>query len=94
MGEAKRRGTFAERQANPKGPKPKDEPLQRHVLAMIDRRVEREPGGEVRFTDHSAKPNTYASADLKTLYRWDGVSLRRLDRIPETADNAVHHKQH
>lgn len=80
MGEAKRRGTFEQRKADPKGPAPKDAPLQRHVLAMIDRRMERQPDGEVVFSDHSAKPNTYASADLKTIYKWDGISLRRLDK--------------
>lgn len=46
---------------------------------MIDRRIERLPNGEWRFEDHSAKPNIYASADLKTLYYWDGVSIRRID---------------
>lgn len=77
MGEARRRkllGTPA--------PRPNPTSLlggQRHVLAMIDRRMDREEG-EVKFSDHSAKPGRYASADLRTLYDWDGIRLRRLDR--------------
>lgn len=79
MGEARRRkaiGTPAPR-PNPA----KSLPVQRHVLAMIDRRISYSDG-ETHFEDHSAKPNTYASADLRTLYRWDGVSIRRLPRQP------------
>lgn len=80
MGEASRRRALGLHGSKP-NPEPLP-PLQRHVLAMIDRRTEiiRHEGGafESKFTDHSAKPNTYCSADMRTLYTWDGVSLRRL----------------
>ncbi len=90
VGEAKRRGTFEQRKAEAKGNPPKDAPLQRHVLAMIDRRIERQPDGETVFSDHSAKPNTYCSADMKTLYQWDGVSLRRVDKLARKGDTLGH----
>lgn len=84
MGDAKRN-----RGLPPRGIRPaKPEPLQRHVLAMIDRRIDVVDGEHV-FSDHSAKPNLYASADLKTIYRWDGVSLRRQrpDNCRQSLDN-------
>ncbi len=62
------------------------EPLKRHVLGHIDRRVEH-IDGEVVFSDHSAKPNTYCSANMRTLYQWDGTMLRRLDRLPRQSHN-------
>ncbi len=61
-------------------------PVKRHVLGMIDRRVEH-IDGEVVFSDHSAKPNTYCSANMRTLYQWDGTMLRRLDRLPRQSHN-------
>lgn len=85
MGEAR-----ARRSLGLSGARPNPEPFQypeRHVLALIDRRIE--PGdepGETRFTDHSAKPNTYVSVNLRTLYHWDGVRLRRLDKMTRTSD--------
>ena len=91
MGQARDRGTRAERQAAPKGRAPKDEPRQHHVLAMIDRRIERNPETrEIEMSDHSARPSRYASADRRSLYQWDGTMLRRLDRrtlqVQTTAD--------
>lgn len=71
-------------------PNPERPPvLERHVLGLIDRRVER-INGEVVLSDHSAKPNTYASADLRHLYAWDGVSLRLLDRRTMKPHNEGH----
>ena len=63
---------------------------QRHVLALIDRRMEPDETGEVQFSDHSAKPGRYASANLKTLYHWDGIRLRRLDRQTLQPHNEGH----
>ncbi len=88
MGEARRRKLLG-------SPAPRPNPVselggQRHVLAMIDRRVESEPFGEHRFSDHSAKPGRYASADLRTLYDWDGIRLRRLDRTTLQPHNMGH----
>jgi len=86
MGDATRRRTL---NLPPRGVRPEPPPiLQRHVLAMIDRRLSRDAeSGEIVFADHSAKPNTYASADLHTLYRWDGIRLRRLDKLNANTDN-------
>ncbi len=83
MGEAARRKALS---LPPRGIRPaKDGPLQRHVLALMDRRIthiKHDDGTvETKFEDHSAKPNVYCSADMKTLYRWDGIMLRRLDRL-------------
>lgn len=92
MGEARRR-------TQPHGfkPSPKPEPpRQHHTLALMDRRtshVKHEDGTvETVYSDHSAKPGRYASADLKHLYFWDGVSLRHLDRRtlqPQTVADSV-----
>ncbi len=88
MGDARRRQSLG---LAPRGIKPEPPPVvQRHVLAMIDRRVETDADGEIVFSDHSAKPNTYASADLRTLYQWDGKMLRRLDRATMQPHNRVH----
>ena len=57
------------------------------TLAMIDRRVERLPGGETRFEDRSAKPGVYGTPGLKRFYSWDGKMIRRLDRNPFEAEN-------
>jgi hypothetical protein len=86
MGEAKRR-----RSAGLAGfrPNPSPEPRQGRVLAMIDRRIEH-IDGEIVFSDHSAKPNTYCSADMKTLYQWDGKMLRRIDRTAAQPQNTDH----
>ncbi|HEX2594747.1 MAG TPA: hypothetical protein VHL34_24805 [Rhizomicrobium sp.] len=85
MGDAKRRKAL---NLEPRGIRPEPPPvLQRHTLAMIDRRVERDANGKLVFSDHSAKPGPYASADLKNLYRWDGIRLRRLDKIAQGVDN-------
>ena len=78
MGEARRR-----RLAGLAGVRPNPEPppvVQRHALAMLDRCIETDESGEIVMSDHSAKPGNYASADLRTLYRWDGTMIRRLDR--------------
>ncbi len=88
MGDARRRRALS---LPARGIRPEPMPdVQRHTLAMIDRRVGRDETGAVTFADHSAKPNTYASANLKTLYKWDGVSLRRLDKLAVKADNRAH----
>ncbi len=64
---------------------------QRHVLALIDRRNETDPVSRVTtFTDNSAKPGRYASANLRTLYHWDGTMLRRLDRQTLKPHNEGH----
>ena len=79
MGDAARRRAL---NLPPRGYRPApDAPREHHVLGLIDRRMERDDAtGEVVFSDHSAKPGPYASADLKTLYQWDGKMVRRLDR--------------
>ena len=88
MGEARRRKLLG-------SPAPRPNPVselggQRHVLAMLDRRMEPDAEGEVQFSDHSAKPGRYASADLRTLYQWDGKMLRRLDRRTMQPHNLGH----
>jgi hypothetical protein len=87
MGDANRRRALC---AEPRGIRPEPPPMvQRHVLALIDRRMTRDEHGEVHFSDHSAKPNTYVSADMKTLYRWDGIRLRH---IIDTGDQKSHNR--
>ena len=91
MGDARRRRLAG--QAVPRGIRPKDDlsGQQRHVLAMIDRRIGLNPEtNEIEMSDHSAKPNTYVSADLRTLYQWDGIRLRRLDRNAVRTHNTGH----
>lgn len=88
MGEARRRKLLG-------SPAPRPNPVselggQRHVLGLIDRRMEPQADGEVMFSDHSAKPGRYASADLRTLYQWDGTMLRRLDRRTMQPHNMSH----
>ncbi len=88
MGEARRRKLLG-------SPAPRPNPVSelggaRHVLAMIDRGVSHLADGEVSFTDQSAKPGRYASADLRTLYDWDGIRLRRLDRRTMQPHNLGH----
>lgn len=88
MGEARARRLLG---LPPRGLKPAPDGLigqQRHVLAMIDRRIERKDA-ETVFEDHSAKPGNYVSADMRTLYKWDGVKLQRIDRLARKADNSA-----
>ncbi len=88
MGEARRRKLLG-------SPAPRPNPVSelggpRHVLAMLDRRVNPGVDGVTEFSDHSAKPGRYASADLRTLYDWDGIRLRRLDRTTLQPHNMGH----
>ncbi len=88
MGEARRRKALGQ---PPRNIRPAPSPnVQRHVLAMIDRRIDPSQSGERVFSDHSAKPGRYASADLRTLYDWDGIRLRRLDRRTMQPHNLGH----
>lgn len=79
MGDARRRRAL---NAESRGLKASTLPNVRpcHTLALIDRRIEKQDDGEIRFSSHSAKPGRYASADLRNLYQWDGKMLRKLDR--------------
>ena len=89
MGEARRRraaGLVEGARPNP----PAFVPMRRHVLALQDRRMEKDATGEIVFSDHSAKPGRYASADLRTLYQWDGTAIRRLDRATLKPHNEAH----
>lgn len=90
MGEAARRRAVGLQGARPNPVVVNLGELQRHVLGLIDRRMEPGEDGEMRFSDHSAKPNIYASADLRTLYKWDGTMLRRLDRTTMQPHNTSH----
>jgi len=87
MGEARRRKQPHGFQPNPTT---KAWTGQRHVLALIDRRMDKDESGELVMSDHSAKPGRYASANLKTLYHWDGIRLRRLDRQTLQPHNEGH----
>lgn len=88
MGEASRRRAL---QLPPRGIRPEPPPvLERHVLALIDRRIDKDESGELVMSDHSAKPGRYASANLRTLYHWDGTMIRRLDRQTLQPHNRGH----
>ncbi len=86
MGEARARRAL---NLPPRGLKASTLPKKRDVLclAMIDRRVIQLPGGETRFEDHSSKHGIYATPNLDRRYHWDGVMLRRVDRMPMQAQN-------
>ncbi len=86
MGEARNRRALGLGGARPNSPD--SLPLKRHVLGLIDRRIETDPETrEIVMSDHSAKPNTYISANMRTLYQWDGKMLRRLDRLSVQPQN-------
>jgi hypothetical protein len=85
MGNARARGTYAERKASPQGRPPEPALLDDGnvtVLAYIERQHERvrlANGREiVRQKERRAKPGLYRDRSGRTGYRYDGTTIRRL----------------
>lgn len=86
MGSASRRGTYAERKAAAiaRGPKPVVPApvggglLGGHEIRMVEVPLKNGTGGMMKVPQRfKQKPGLYRSADGRTVYRYDGVSVRR-----------------